>query len=136
MQEFLIVLTIFGSVAFVIKILSDNRVRTRIIENTNINDQEKMALEERFTYLLGPIRMAIRPRIVTAGHLSALGRYCRCMWQDSQTLEKMWLEGALDDYIGIEEEELEIASMQPWMGGPAIFASDGLFSFGAHPEEA
>jgi len=44
MQEFLIVLTIFGSVAFVIKILSDNRVRTRIIENTNINDQEKMAL--------------------------------------------------------------------------------------------
>jgi len=98
-------------------------------------DQEKMALEERFTYLLGPIRMAIRPRIVTSGHLSALGRYCWCMWKDSQKLEKMWLEGVLDDYIGIEEEELEIAAMQPWKGGPAIFASDGLFSFGAHPEE-
>jgi len=98
-------------------------------------DQEKMALEERFTYLLGPIRMAIRPRIVTKGHLSALERYCRCMWKDSQKLEEMWLEGALDDYIGIEEEELRIASMQPWKGGPAIFASDGLFSFGAHPEE-
>jgi len=98
-------------------------------------DQEKMALDEKFTYLLGPIRMAIRPRIVTQGHLSALERYCKCMWTDSQTLERMWLEGALDEYVGIEEEELEIANMQPWKGGPAVFASDGLFSFGAHPEE-
>lgn len=98
-------------------------------------DQEKMALEERFTYLLGPIRMAVRPRIVTEGHLAALGRYCRCMWTDCQTLERMWLEGALDEYVGIEQEELDIALMQPWKGGPAIFASDGLFSFGAHPED-
>lgn len=97
-------------------------------------DQEKMALEEKFTYLLGPIRMALRPRIVTEGHLKALSRYCRAMWTDSQTLEKMWLGGALDDFIDIEEEELEIAAMQPWHGGPAVFASDGLFSFGAHPE--
>jgi hypothetical protein len=95
--------------------------------------QEKMALDERFTYLLGPIRMAIRPRVLTDGHLASLERYCRCMWKDSQILEKMWLDGALDDYVGIEEEELGIALMQPWKGGPAVFASDGLFSFGAHP---
>ena len=44
MHDFLIVLTIFGSVAFVIKVLSDNRIRHRIIENTNIGDKEKMAL--------------------------------------------------------------------------------------------
>ena len=33
-----------------------------------------------------------------------------------------------------EIEELAIARLQPWQGGPAIFAADGLFSFGAHPE--
>jgi hypothetical protein len=95
--------------------------------------QEKMALEQRFTYLLGPIRMAVRPRIVTEGQLKALERYCRAMWADCMILEKMWLEGALDKYVSIDEEELAIARMQPWLGGKAIFASDGLFSFGAHP---
>jgi len=35
----------------------------------------------------------------------------------------------------IEEEELEIARLQPWHGGPAIFAADGLFGFGAQLEE-
>jgi hypothetical protein len=96
--------------------------------------QEKMSLEYRFTYLLGPIRMALRPRIVTERQLEALQRYCRAMWADCLTLEKMWLDGALDEYITIDEEELAIARMQPWLGGPAVFASDGLFSFGAHPE--
>ncbi|UCG38411.1 MAG: hypothetical protein JSV00_09560 [bacterium] len=96
-------------------------------------EQEKLALENRFTYLLGPIRMALRPRLVTEGQLKALERYCAAMWADCLTLEKMWLEGVLDDYIAIEEEELAIARQQPWKGGPAVFASDGLFSFGAHP---
>ena len=32
----------------------------------------------------------------------------------------------------IEPEELEIIKSQPWKGSSAIFASDGLFSFGAH----
>jgi hypothetical protein len=96
--------------------------------------QEKLALDHRFTYLLGPIRMALRPRILTEGHLGSLERYCHAMWTDSLTLEKMWLEGALDDYVDIEEDELAIAKSQPWKGGPAVFASDGLFSFGAHPE--
>ena len=98
-------------------------------------EQEKMALDERFTYLLGPIRMALRPRIITEGHLLSLERYCQRMWKDSQVLENMWLDGVLDDYVAIEKDELDIAVMQPWKGGPAIFASDGLFSFGAHPGE-
>ncbi len=46
----------------------------------------------------------------------------------------MWLAGELDQIITIEEEELEIARSQPWNGSYAVFASDGLFSFGAHPE--
>jgi len=96
--------------------------------------QEKMALEHRFTYLLGPIRMALRPRIVTEGQLQALAKYGRAMWEDCLILEKMWLGGALDEYVNIEEDELGIARMQPWKGGAAIFASDGLFSFGAHPK--
>jgi len=95
--------------------------------------QEKMAIEEKFTYLLGPIRMALRPRIITEGQIGSLSRYCRAMWADCLKLEEMWLEGALDEYISIEEEELAIARSQPWGGGPAVFASDGLFSFGAHP---
>ncbi len=97
--------------------------------------QEKLSMDHRFTYLLGPIRMALRPRILTTGHLASLERYCHAMWTDSLTLEKMWHEGALDDYVNIEEDELAIARSQPWKGGPAVFASDGLFSFGAHPED-
>ena len=45
----------------------------------------------------------------------------------------MWLSGELDSFVNIEEEELEIARMQPWGGGHAIIASDGLFDFGAGP---
>jgi hypothetical protein len=97
--------------------------------------QERVALEHKFTYLLGPIRMALRPRLVTEGQLQALEKYCRAMWADCLTLERMWFEGSLDEYIAIEEDELAIARMQPWRGGPAVFASDGLFSFGAHPED-
>ena len=94
----------------------------------------ELAVRELFTYLLGPIRIALRPRVVTTGQLEALKAYCAAMWADSLTLEKMWQAGELNDYIAIEEEELAIARLQPWRGGPAIFAADGLFSFGAHPE--
>jgi hypothetical protein len=97
--------------------------------------QKELAVQERFTYLLGPIKIALRARVVTTHQLEALNRYCAAMWADSLTLEKMWQAGELDDYIDIEEEELAIARQQPWRGGPAIFAADGLFSFGAHPEE-
>ena len=41
----------------------------------------------------------------------------------------------ITDAKTIEDEELEIARMQPWRGGPAIFAADGLFGFGAELEE-
>ena len=99
-----------------------------------VDVQEKMALEHRFTYLLGPIRMALRPRVIAPGHLDALKYYGAAMWGDCITLEKMWLAGELDDYVGMDEEELAISRSQPWHGGPAVFASDGLFSFGAHPE--
>jgi hypothetical protein len=96
--------------------------------------QKALALQERFTYLLGPIKIALRPRVVTLQQLESLENYCAAMWSDSLTLEKMWQAGELDDYIDIEEEELAIARLQPWHGGSAIFAADGLFSFGAHPE--
>ncbi len=98
------------------------------------DEQNNLALEAKFTYLLGPIRIALRPRIITGDQLDALAAYGRAMWIDSLKLEKMWQAGDLDDYIDIEEEELEIARMQPWQGGPAIFAADGLFGFGAESE--
>jgi hypothetical protein len=97
-------------------------------------EQNALALAQKFTYLLGPIKIALRPRIVTTRQLSDLKTYCRAMWADSITLERMWQAGELDDYIDIEPEELEIARLQPWQGGPAIFAADGLFGFGAQPE--
>jgi hypothetical protein len=94
-----------------------------------IEMQEKMSKDNDFTYLLGPIKIAVRPRILTSQQLAALERYCAALWSDLLILEKMWLAGELDDMIHISEEELEIARMQPWRGGPAIFASDGLFNF-------
>lgn len=95
--------------------------------------QREMALDHEFTYLLGPIKIALRPRVITVSQLKALEEYCAKLWSDCLTLEKMWLSGELDDIVKIEEEELEIARMHPWAGTPAIIASDGLFSFGAHP---
>ncbi|MDY6837233.1 MAG: hypothetical protein SWH78_04580 [Thermodesulfobacteriota bacterium] len=97
--------------------------------------QKDMAMDHKFTYLLGPIKLALRPRVITMSQLRSLERYCAAMWKDCLTLEKMWLSGELNDIVKIEEDELEIARMQPWGGSPAIFASDGLFGFGSHPEE-
>jgi hypothetical protein len=98
------------------------------------DEQNDMALKAKFTYLLGPIRIALRPRIITRRQLADLITYCRAMWDDSIKLERMWQSGELDDFIDIEEEELEIARLQPWKGGPAIFAADGLFGFGEQSE--
>jgi len=94
--------------------------------------QEQLAIEHRFTYLLGPIRIALRPRVVTERQLAALVDYSRGVWRDSLELERMWLAGELDAVLKIEEEELAIARLQPWGGTPAIIAADGLFGFGAH----
>lgn len=101
---------------------------------TILDEQNAMAVKERFTYLLGPIKIALRPRIITGEQLAGLQTYCRAMWDDCVKLEQMWFAGELDDYIDIEAEELEIARMQPWNGGPAIFAADGLFGFGAQSD--
>jgi hypothetical protein len=97
--------------------------------------QKAMAVRHRFTYLLGPIKIALRPRLITADHLDELRAYTDAIWEDCRELERMWLQGELTAMIDIEDEELEIARSQPWGGSPAIFAADGLFSFGAHPEE-
>lgn len=99
-----------------------------------VEARDRRAVEERFTYLLGPIKIALRPRIVSEGQLESLRSYCLKLWDDCLTLEKMWMEGKLEHMIKIEPEELEIARRQPWQGSWAIIASDGLFSFGAHPE--
>jgi len=96
--------------------------------------QQNMALDHRFTYLLGPIRIALRPRLILEPHLEQLRRYTEAVWSDCLQLEKMYLEGALEEMIDIEDAELRISRSQPWGGSAAIFASDGLFSFGAHPE--
>lgn len=98
------------------------------------NLQKKMAIDERFTYVLGPIKIALRPRVVTMKQINDLIHYSSAVWEDSMRLEKMWHNGELDDYIDIEPEELEIAKLQPWQGSPAIFAADGLFGFGAELE--
>jgi len=94
--------------------------------------QKDLALKNRFTYLLGPIKMALRPRLITQAQIDRLEDYCLGIWDDCLTLESMWEKGELDHMIDIEHDELDIARSQPWRGSAAIFASDGIFSFGAH----
>lgn len=96
--------------------------------------QKDLAVKNRFTYLLGPIKMALRPRLITQAQIDRLQDYCRGIWADCLTLESMWEKGELDQMIDIDPEELDIARSQPWRGSPAIFASDGIFSFGAHKQ--
>ena len=98
-----------------------------------IEDQNKMATQMDFTYLLGPVKIALRPRVITNAQMKAVMNYGNKLWSDCLVLEKMWQQGELNKFIKIEEEELEIARMQPWEGSPAIIASDGLFNFGAEP---
>ena len=99
-----------------------------------IEDRNQMATDMAFTYLLGPIRVALRPRLITEAQLKALQAYGQKLWADCLLLEKMWLAGQLDDLVKIEREELDIASLQPWKGSAAIIASDGLFNFGSAPD--
>jgi hypothetical protein len=94
--------------------------------------QGQIAMDNHFTYLLGPVKTALRPRLITQGQIDSLKTYCKEIWADCLTLEKMWKSGDLDHMIEIEPEELEIARSQPWNGSSAIFASDGIFSFGTH----
>jgi hypothetical protein len=90
-----------------------------------------MALEMGFTYLLGPIMVVLRPRLLTMDHLTELKRYAAHLWQDAVNLEENWRQGHLDEVLNISEAEKELALEQPWRGSPALMVSDGLFSFGA-----
>ena len=94
--------------------------------------QNNLALENRFTYLLGPIKIALRPRLLKVSQMKALEKYCEGIWADCLILERMWKSDELGIKMEIDPEELEIIRSQPWNGSPAILASDGLFSFGAH----
>ena len=89
------------------------------------------AIEMGFTYLLGPIMISLRPRLLTMEHMAALRQYAHNLWQDAIQLEKLWREGKLDHLVQTGKEENELALMQPWEGSPALMVSDGLFSFGA-----
>jgi hypothetical protein len=96
--------------------------------------QKRLAINHKFTYLLGIIKLALRPRLITVKQMKDLEKYCVAIWQDCLTLEKMWLANELNIILNLESEERAIIRSQPWLGSPAIFASDGLFSFGAHLE--
>jgi hypothetical protein len=87
------------------------------------------SLELGFTYLLGPIPTSLKPRMLKPQHLAGLAHYARTLWQDAQTLEKLWQEGELDDVAPLSPEEKELARLAPWEGRPALMASDGLYNF-------
>jgi hypothetical protein len=95
-------------------------------------EMDREAVELGLTYLLGPIMTALRPRLITQGQLHTLHQYSSNLWSDCITLERVWREGNLREYFPIQPEIEEIFRLQPWEGSPALMASDGLFSFGAH----
>jgi hypothetical protein len=95
------------------------------------NEVNKKAIEMGFTYLLGPIMISLRPRLLTMDHIGELRQYARNLWQDALKLEELWRGGELDDLVQVGPEERELALKQPWRGSPALMVSDGLFSFGA-----
>jgi hypothetical protein len=92
---------------------------------------DRQAVAMGFTYLLGPIKILLRPRILTADHLKDLRHYAQNLWRDAVKLEALWRQGQLDDVANITQAEKDLALAQPWNGGPALMVSDGLFSFGA-----
>ncbi len=96
---------------------------------------DEKAVEMGHTYLLGPIKTALRPRLINEAQIEALTEYSVNLWKDAVKLEKMWREGALDEFVDITDEEKRLAFMAPWNGEPALMATDGLFSFGGHPDE-
>jgi len=95
-----------------------------------VDYQKGLAMENHFTYLLGPIKIALRPRLITIDQIRALEEYCRGIWSDCITMEGMWISGEIGVRVNIDPEELQIIRSQPWEGSHAIFAADGLFNFG------
>jgi hypothetical protein len=92
---------------------------------------DRKAVELGFTYLLGPIMITLRPRLLTMGQIAELKQYAHHLWHDALKLEVLWREEKLERLVNIGKEEKELALSQPWRGSPALMVSDGLFSFGA-----
>jgi len=95
------------------------------------DEVNRKAVEMGFTYVLGPIMVTLRPRLLTTDHLLDLRQYAHSLWHDAIKLEQLWRRGQLDDVVWLTEEEKELARIQPWRGNPGLMVSDGLFSFGA-----
>jgi hypothetical protein len=110
------------------------RAKYSILEEIRqeVNEQ---AVAMGHTYLLGPIMTAWRPRLLNEAQAQRLRVYCENLWTDSVRLTDWWRAGNLDEFVHITPEEEAIARVAPWTGQPALMASDGLFSFGCHPEE-
>jgi hypothetical protein len=111
-----------------------NHALSQLGYRTFVQIQEEVnrkAVEMGFTYLLGPIMIALRPRLLTVDHIADLKKYAHNLWHDAVRLEELWRAGQLDDVVRVSEEEKELALNQPWRGSPALMVSDGLFSFGA-----
>ncbi len=92
------------------------------------------AVSMGLTYLLGPIKTALRPRILSEPQIKALSLYAKNLWDDSVLMEREWREGVLKDLIHLDDGARELSLAGYWGGSPALIASDGLFSFGAHIE--
>jgi len=92
-------------------------------------DLDKISIEMGNVYLLGPIMCTLRPRIISPAHIEQLKEYAHNLWKDALALEKLWLEGKLNNYVQIGQEEESIAQLAPWQGKPALIAADGLFGF-------
>src|SRR5208283_5984766 len=75
-------------------------------------EMESRAVAMGFTYLRGPIKILIRPRLLTEEHLTELNQYARNLWHDAVKLETLWREGHLDEYVAIGKEERALATMQ------------------------
>jgi hypothetical protein len=91
-------------------------------------DERATAL--KFTYINGPIPIALRPRMITAQQISALQEYGENLYKDTLILEKMWLQGEFSDLIKLSKRDEEIIRLQPRADDtPAMMASDGLFNF-------
>lgn len=62
-----------------------------------LEEQKKLAIGSHFTYVLGPIKIALRPRVIAPGQIEALQDYGAKLWLDCLKLEKLWPAGKLDD---------------------------------------
>lgn len=95
------------------------------------DEVNQRATDMGFTYLMGPIMVTLRPRLLTGDHIADLRRYASRLWRDAVALEMIWRRRQLEDVVRIEKKEKELALDQPWQGSPSLMVSDGLFSFGA-----